>query len=137
MATYPVQFNSCHIVSLPILAHFINIYSFHANLITDLNVRGGGGRGQCHQASNMDTTWFHSSENVYFEPFQWLGLMYYLVEICHNVCFSLWDTSLLWRLSFSLDTGYFYQTATCPLIMFIIMEFNFYMLELCNISWNC
>ena len=38
MATHPVQFNSFHTVTLPILAHFINIYSFHANLISDLNV---------------------------------------------------------------------------------------------------
>ena len=38
MATHPVRFNSFHIVSLPLLARFINIYSFHANLISDLNV---------------------------------------------------------------------------------------------------
>ena len=27
------------LICLPILAHFINIYSFHSNLISDLNVR--------------------------------------------------------------------------------------------------
>ena len=48
----------------------------------------------------METMCFHSSENVYFEPLPWLGLHYYLVDICHNVCFSWWDTSLLCRLHF-------------------------------------
>ena len=53
-----------------------------------------------HCQANMDTTCFHSLENISFEPLQWLGLYYYLVDLCHNVCFSLWDTSLLWKLCF-------------------------------------
>ena len=47
----------------------------------------------------MDTT-YHSSENVYFEPLKLAGFICYLLEICRNVWFSLWDTSLLWRLRF-------------------------------------
>ena len=85
-------------VSLPILAHSINIYSFHSILISDLNVRAT--RKGVALPSNMDTTCFHSLENISFEPLQWLGLYYYLVDLCHNVCFSLWDTSLLWKLCF-------------------------------------
>ena len=115
-------------VTLPILAHFINIYSFHANLISDLNVQEG--RGQRLQ-SNMETTCFHSLENVNFEPLAWLGLHYYLVDICHNVCFSWWDTSLLWRLHFHWiqDISIKWQHVELSCLS--------WMLELCNISWNC
>ena len=38
MATHPFRFNSFHIVYFLHMAHFINIYSIHANLISDLNV---------------------------------------------------------------------------------------------------
>ena len=85
-------------VSLTILAHSINIYSFHSILISDLNVRAT--RKGVVPPSNMVTMCFHSSENISFEPLQQLGLHYYLVDLCHNVCFSLWDTSLLWKLHF-------------------------------------
>ena len=51
MATHPFLFNSFHNVSLPILAHFINIYLFHANLISDLNAQGGGRGLHCQQAT--------------------------------------------------------------------------------------
>ena len=98
MATHPVRFNCFHICFIPILVHSINIYSFHSILISDLNVWAT--RKGAVPPSNMDTTCFHSLENISFEPLQWLGLYYYLVDLCHNVCFSLWDTSLLWKLHF-------------------------------------
>ena len=57
--------------------------------------------------SNMETTCFHSSENICFEPLPRLGLYYHLVELRCNVCFSLWDRSLLRKLHFHLILEYF------------------------------
>ena len=57
----------------------------------------------------MDTMCFHSLENIYFEPLLRLGFTYQMVELCHNVCFSLWDISLLWKLCYHLILEYFFK----------------------------
>ena len=56
---------------------------------------------------NMDTTCFHSLENVCFEPLLRIGSTYQMVELCHPVCSSLWDSNLLWRLHYHLLLDYF------------------------------
>ena len=67
----------------------------------------------------MDTTCFHSSENVCFKPLSWLGSIYQMVELCITVCFSLWDSISLWKLRYHLILEYFVKLQTCCFFMFI------------------
>ena len=54
---------------------------------------------RCHPA-DMKNHVFSLSENINFKPFKLAGLMSYLLDIVRIMCFSLWITSLLWRLRF-------------------------------------
>ena len=42
-------------------------------------------KGAVTPRSNMETTCFHSSENIYFEPLKLAGLVLYLLDISRNV----------------------------------------------------
>ena len=88
---------------LPILAHFINIWTNSCHFINIFLIW----MFEARALINMNTTCFHSLENVCFEPLLRLGSIYKIVELCHNVCSSLWDSNLWWRLHYHLLLDYF------------------------------
>ena len=91
--------------------------SFHKN-ISDLNVRVRSKRVPI----NMDTC-YECLENVCFEPLLWLGFSYHLLELCHIVCSSLWNSNLLWRLHYHLLLDTFdklqHDVLSCSLTCFL------------------
>ena len=77
----------------------------------------------------MNTMYFEISENVCFKPLLWLRSIYHLVEIYFNVCWLLWNISLLWRLHYHLFLDTFdivqHDTLSCSSTCFLeIMSFH-------------
>ena len=105
IAMHPHQFNRFFNALFPLSG------SFHTYLDQFMSIKNisdlKAPRGSASSQVNMDTTCFHSLENMYFWPLLQLGFICQMVEILYFVCSLLWNISLLLELYFHWKLEYF------------------------------